>query len=418
MTASTAHWRRLAFMLTLCAIPLAVCAETNVTADVAVTTVVTRLLEDFTGRAEALTAGYGWARTRIAGVYLWQVLWSFGIIFCTIVVARIFDHVMHTKLARALARRNVPYGDKLITSAHQPVQAMIYLGGTLVVASVMLIGHPHLWHAADKIAQVVLTLLVIWLADRCIDVVAHVLLERAKRTTTRMDEQLVIMGRKTSKIIVLILAVIVLLDTLNINVTALVTGLGIGGLAVALALQDTLANFFSSVFIMIDRPFKIGDRIVAENVDGVVENIGFRSTRIRTLAKSQVTIPNRMLTNASVDNITRMHKRRVNQTVGVTYDTSADKMEQTLEALRAVLRDDPEVDQESTIVRFHDFGESSLNIMVVYFTAMADLQQHLAVRERINMKFMRALAALGVSIAFPTRTLHLDGEIARRMVER
>lgn len=391
-------------------------AATNTAVTVEATNVLDRLLDNFSGRAESLGTRYAWARTKILGVYVWQIVWSVGIIFLTIVLAQVTGYLLQTKLALALARRNVAHGDRIVASALQPVQGLIYVGGFMLVGTIMAMGRERAGQVVDKTGKVLLALMVIWLIDRIVDVLANILITKARTTVVSVDEQLIVLGRKTVKIVALILIVIVLLDTLEVDVTALVTGLGIGGLAVALALQDTLANFFSSIYLMIDRPFKVGDRITIDNIDGFVEEIGFRSTRIRTLTKTQVTIPNKTLANASVDNITRMHKRRVTQTIGVTYETTADKMEQVLEALRRVLREDPDVDQEFVVVRFYDFGESSLNITVVYFTTMVDYQSYLAVRERINLKFMRALAELGVSIAFPTRTVYFEGEVARRLV--
>jgi len=391
---------------------------TNRSAHASTTNVLERLLDDFTVRAETMSARYAWARARVWGVQVWQLVWSIGIVFITIVIAQLVGYVLHTRLALALARRNVPHGDRVVASAQRPMQGLIYLGGLMIAASVMSVGREHVWGIINKFGKVLLALMIVWLIDRMIDVVANVWIVKARTTSAKLDEHLIIMGRKTAKVVALILVVIMLLDTLEVDITALLTGLGIGGLAVALALQDTLANFFSSVYIMIDRPFKVGDRIVMDGIDGFVEEIGFRSTRIRTLTKTQVTVPNKTLANANVDNITRMHKRRVTQTIGVTYETTAEQMEQVLEALRAVLQNDPGVDKEFIVVRFHDFGESSLNITVIYFACTADYQEYLAVRERVNLAFMRALARLGVSIAFPTRTVYFEGDVARRMAER
>lgn len=392
--------------------------ESNAVAEISTTNVLDKLLNDFTVRAEALSTRYSWARARLMGVQVWQILWSVGVIFAAIMLAQLAGYLMHTRLARALARNNLPHGEQVVAAVQQPLQGVIYVGGVMGVSAIMSLGREATWRVVDKGCKALLGVMCLWLIMRVIDVITNAWIAKAQTTSTKLDEHLIVMGRKTAKIIAIVLLGIIVLDTLDIDVTALVAGLGLGGLAVALALQDTLANFFSSIFIMVDRPFKVGDRIATENVDGVVEEIGFRSTRIRTLTKTQVTIPNKTLANASVDNITRMHKRRVTQTIGVTYETTADQMEQVLEALRAVLRDDPGVDKDFVIVRFHDFGESSLNINVVYFTTMADYQEYLAVRERVNLQFMRALAKLGVAIAFPTRTVYFEGEVARRMAEK
>src|SRR5690606_26324065 len=141
---------------------------------------------------------------------------------------------------------------------------------------------------------------------------------------------------------------------------------------VALALQDTLANFFGSVFIFLDRPFVVGDWVRVEDTEGIVEEIGFRSTRIRTWPKAQVAIPNKTVASVTVDNWTRMPKRRIFETIGVTYETTADQMEKAVASIREILENEEGVDQEFIVVRFESFGDSSLDIRVYCFTKATD----------------------------------------------
>jgi MscS family membrane protein len=187
---------------------------------------------------------------------------------------------------------------------------------------------------------------------------------------------------------------------------------------VALALQDPLANFFGSIFLFLDRPFGVGDWIKMDNVEGIVEDIGFRSTRIRTWPKSLVSIPNKSVAAASIENWTKMPKRRVRDIVGVTYETTADEMEQAVAAIREIVMNDEGVDQEYIVIRFTDFGESSLNILVLYFTKAVAFADHAATKERVNLAIMRSLNKLGLSIAFPTQTVYFEGQIAKDMAKR
>jgi len=205
---------------------------------------------------------------------------------------------------------------------------------------------------------------------------------------------------------------------LGYSVSSLLAGLGIGGLAVALALQDTLSNFFGSIFIFVDRPFRVGDMVRIDDVEGTVEEIGFRSTRIRTWPATLVSIPNKTVAESVVDNWSKMPKRRVFQTVGVTYETSADQMERAVAAIRKILEDDAGVDPEFLVVRFEDFGASSLDIRVAYFTKATDYAGYLETRERVNLAIMRALEQLGLSIAFPTHTVYFEGDVARALAGR
>jgi MscS family membrane protein len=205
---------------------------------------------------------------------------------------------------------------------------------------------------------------------------------------------------------------------LGYNISSILAGLGVGGLAVALALQDTLANFFGSVFIFMDRPFMVGDMVEIEGTQGTVEQIGFRSTRIRTWPATLVSIPNKTVASTKIDNWSKMPKRRVFQTVGVTYETSADQMEEAVAAVRGILENDDGVDQDYIVVRFTDFGASSLDILVYYFTRSVAYDEHLATKERVNLAIMRALRGMGLSIAFPTTTVYFEGDVAERLADR
>jgi MscS family membrane protein len=206
------------------------------------------------------------------------------------------------------------------------------------------------------------------------------------------------------------------IQNLGYSVSSLLAGLGIGGLAVALAAQESLGNFFGSISIIADRPFKVGDWIqVGDRVDGDVEEIGLRSTRVRTWSKSQLTIPNKVMAGEIIENWSRMPKRRVKQIVGVTYETKPEDMGALVEDIRELLRADEDVHQEFILVNFTDFGASSLDILVYYFTKTTKWLEHMDVRQRINLKIMKAVNARGLSIAFPTRTVYFEGDIASQM---
>jgi MscS family membrane protein len=186
-------------------------------------------------------------------------------------------------------------------------------------------------------------------------------------------------------------------------------------LAVALAAQDTIANLFGSVVVAIDQPFKVGETVQIGSHLGLVEDIGLRSTKLRTLAKALITIPNKTVAAEAITNLSRFTQRRVEQVIGLTYDTPADKMEAIVGELRAIILAQPEVDPASVMVCFRDYSASSLDIWVVYLTKDPDFLAHLQVRQRINLAMMRAVQARGLSFAFPSQTVYLEGEVARRL---
>ena len=310
------------------------------------------------------------------------------------------------------------FDEILVSAGRRPLGILFTVSGITAAATILLQGlydAAALWQVISWVYTVVLAVLLIWFFSRATDAGMQILSRRAERTGTRLDDQIVPLLRKAIKATVGIIVALWTCNALGIDVTAVIAGLGIGGLAVALGLQDTLANFFGSIFIMFDRPFRVGDRIIIENVDGVVEELGLRSTRIRTLDKTLVCIPNKTVANAIINNIARIQMRKVIQTVGVTYETTAEQMEQILEDIRGIVHAHEGIDQEFTVVRFDAFGDSSLNINIIYFTKTIDYCEFLKVKEEVNLAIMRAVAARGLSIAFPTRTLYFEGDIARDM---
>jgi len=164
------------------------------------------------------------------------------------------------------------------------------------------------------------------------------------------------------------------------------------------------------VFIFLDRPFVVGDWVKVGDTEGVVEEVGFRTTRLRTWPATVVSIPNKTLASETIDNWSRMPKRRVVQTVGVTYETAPEQIERAVAEIRGLLESDDGVDKEFLVVRFTEFADSSLNLLLYYFTTAVDYAGHLETRERINLAIMRKLRDLGLSIAFPTQTVYLREE--------
>jgi MscS family membrane protein len=191
-------------------------------------------------------------------------------------------------------------------------------------------------------------------------------------------------------VLFVVLAASTIAQRMGVDVKAFLAGLGIGGLAFAFAAQDTLANFFGSLVVAVDRPFRVGEFVRIGSAEGTVEDIGLRSTKLRTGARTQVVIPNKMVANGIVTNLSRMPQRRVDQTIGLTYNITPEQMQALLEDLRGMLRADPEVHQQLIAVNFSGYSESSLEIQIVYFAADPDWQRHLDLRERINLKIMRA----------------------------
>jgi MscS family membrane protein len=213
--------------------------------------------------------------------------------------------------------------------------------------------------------------------------------------------------KKTLFVVTIVVGLIIIADSLGAKVGALLTSLGIGGLAFALAAQDTIANLFGSFVVVMDQPFRVGDNVRIGANTGMVEDIGLRSTKIRLLDKSLVVIPNKAVATEAITNLTRFTGRRVEQVLGLTYDTRPDQMEALVGELRQLITAEPEIDAASVHVYFRDFNASSMDVWLVYVVKAPDFAAHMKLRQRLNLAFMRAIEARGLSFAFPTQTVHL-----------
>jgi MscS family membrane protein len=248
----------------------------------------------------------------------------------------------------------------------------------------------------------------IWTFHRLAGVLGDYLKEVARRSDNDLDDQIVKLITRTLKIFVVIVGVLLCAQNLGIQVFSVLAGLGIGGLAVALAAKDSLSNFFGSILIMLDRPFRAGHWIVVKGHEGTVEEIGFRSTKIRTFYNSVVSIPNSEVAMSPVDNMGMRRYRRVRTILAITYDTPPEKISAFTEGIKTILRAHPRVRPENFHVVFNDFGASSLDILLYFFLEVPDWATELREREAILLDIIRLAKELGVSFAFPTQTLHLE----------
>jgi MscS family membrane protein len=347
------------------------------------------------------------------GIELWRYIASLAILLAGFTLRRLFETLILRGLVGLFSRTSLKYDEMIITALGRPLSAFILVSAIHLAVTVLAID---LELQAFNLAKFILTsyqvatgVIVIWAVYRLVDVLARYLDDLAAAKDSTLRGQFIPLIKQSLRIFTLLVGALTLLATLDVDVVGLLAGLGVGGIAIALAAQDSFGNFLGTLNILADRPFKVGDWIqMGDRVDGTIEEIGFRSTKVRTFPKTLISIPNRLLATEIVDNFSRMPKRRVKMTVGVTYQTTPEQMEELLARLRQLIATDPDINQELYLIRFTDFGASSLDILVYYFTITTAWDSHLAVRERINISIMRIIAELGLSIAYPTRTLHLE----------
>ena len=262
---------------------------------------------------------------------------------------------------------------------------------------------------ADGAIGVLGTLAVILFVYGLLDVVDYELTKYAQREETGVDQTFVQMVRIFSRVIVIAVGAIYLLRVVSGKpMSTLLAGLGIGGLAIALASQDTLKNFFGSIVIMLDKPFRVGQRVVVEGNDGVVEEIGFRSTRVRTLTGHLVTVPNEKMASANIENIGHRPSIRRLSNITITYDTPLQKVEKAVNIIRNILDNHEGMHPDfPPRVYFNEFNDASLNILMIYWYHPPDYWAFVAFSERVNLQIMHEFEKEGIEFAFPTTTTYL-----------
>lgn len=257
------------------------------------------------------------------------------------------------------------------------------------------------------VLKIAMTLGGVYAFYRLIDVVMGYFAARAAQTTSRLDDVLVPLLQKTLKVVVVAVGFVLFIKMLGFQVTPLLAGLGVGGLAFGLAAQDTLKNFFGSVNVVLDRPFQVGDWIKLGNVEGTVESVGMRSSRIRTFYNSQVTVPNSEIMTARVDNLGRRRFRRISCMISVTYDTPPEKLEAFCEGVRTLIRTHPYTRKDYYHCWVNKFAASSIDILLYCFHETPEWATELRERHRLFLDIVRLARRLGVEFAFPTQTVHL-----------
>ncbi len=223
-----------------------------------------------------------------------------------------------------------------------------------------------------------------------------------------VDEILLPFLSKLVRIVIIALIISIIADEWGYDVNGFVAGLGLGGLAFALAAKDAIANLFGGVIIISEKPFTIGDWIKTPSVEGTVEEITFRSTKVRTFAQAIVTVPNSTLSNEPITNWTKMGKRQISFNLGVTYTTPKEKVEKCVKKIDEMLKSHSDIDQELIFVRFDKFNDSSLDIFLYFFTKTTAWGEYLSIKEDVNFKIMEILEREGVSVAFPSRSIYIE----------
>lgn len=338
------------------------------------------------------------------------------IVLLAILLRHVITNIIFFYLKRLAAKTETTLDDKLFPALEGPTAMLVMVLGIYAALTVLQLSESGdaILNNAGKIAVLAVILWGVIRAGGALldhaEEIAH-----ARKLTVATFMPLI---KKTLFVFALILGVLFIAESLGAKVGVLLGSLGIGGLALALAAQDMIANLFGSFVVVMDQPFRVGETVKIGSTVGTVEDIGLRSTKLRLVDKSLMVIPNKSVAAESITNLARFTQRRVEQVIGLTYDTTPEQMTEMVAEIKRLIMAEPEVDPSSVLVYFRDYNASSLDIWLVYVTKAADFQASMRLRERLNLAMMRAVAARGLSFAFPTQTIQFDGPIAPQLVER
>ena len=334
-------------------------------------------------------------------VQQWAI--SLGIILGSFILAKTLYWLFSGLARRIAAKTETQIDDIVIDLVEEPIVASIVASGIWFSLSLLVLPKV-LSGIISKSYSVLIWLLIGWMLCRLFDAFyRYVMLPWADSTENDLDDQLMPIIGKGVKIIVWVLAIVIGLNNAGYNVGALIAGLGIGGLALAMAAKDTVSNVFGGFTIFTDKPFRLGARIQVRGVDGTVSEIGIRSTRITTLAGRMVTMPNSTFADSPVENITVEPSRKIAMTLGLIYDTTPEKMQEALTTLRAIAEAHAAT-EEKILTGFSGFGDFSMNLLFIYYIKKGE--DILGTQTDINLEVLRQFNEKGLEFAFPTQTLY------------
>ena len=350
------------------------------------------------------------AQPVIAGNTPWQILYFFGVILLSLLAGGMARFVLERAARREEGKREW-VGVVMRSLARPAVYVLGAIGLWYAIDAQILSSAPGFQSVLDTVSAVLFAMAAGYAVFSLVHVVDHFLMKWANRSESKVDDMLVPLVGKSVRFTVAVLVVLQIVDSLSDKpITSILAGLGVGGLAVALAGQDTIKNFFGSLVIVADKPFEIGDRIIFDGHDGPVESVGFRSTKIRTLSGHLVTVPNSEMVNKSVENVgKRPYIKRV-ANITITYDTPPEKVGKAVKILKEILDNHEGMDEElPPRIFFNEFNDWSLNLLMIYWYHPPDFFQYLEFSERVNHEILQRFNEEGIEFAFPTQTIHVQG---------
>jgi MscS family membrane protein len=368
-----------------------------------------------------LASGDWWAKTINYEIIRGNAVWRFALVLLVILVTMVLGRIMQYGIESYARRREEKRGVSVVTlflkCLSKPLYVAIFALGLFVCKLFLYFDDQEGIRTAIgtgwiRIAKSVGAIALAYGLFRLVDVIEYYLNRWAAKTATKMDDMLVPVIRKSLRITIAIIAALFIAETIlgAGQIKTILLSAGVGGIAIALAAKDTIANFFGSVTIFADRPFQIDELVKIGEHLGPVEEVGFRSTKIRTLQGHLVTVPNSVIANSMVENIGRRPFIRRTSNITITYDSGERGAKRAVEIIKEVLAGVPEINtdpERPPRVYFSDFNDWSLNIYMSYWVKPPDYWLYHQVNERVNLEIMKRFEAEKIEFAFPSQTLYV-----------
>ena len=338
---------------------------------------------------------------------IWWRLAIAGLIFLlSLLVRKIFTRFIIVLMYKMTYRTRTGVDSAIVSAFENPLRGLIVVIGIFLALAYLSLS-PAVMGALSHLLRSAIIIFIAWGFYN----LAGVDLLKEFSEKLRFDHGISEFIAKVLRFIVIALAISIIAQEWGYNVNGFLAGLGLGGLAFALAAQDTVANIFGGIVILMDKPFSVGDWIFTPSVEGTVEEISFRSTKIRNFANARVTVPNKVVANEAITNWSRMQKRQVSFHLGLTYNTPRAKLQSCIHKIKDLLKNHPGVHPDVIFVNFDKFSDSSLDIFFNFFTKTTAWGDFMAVKEELNFKIMDILEEEGVSVAFPSRSIYFENKL-------
>ena len=332
-----------------------------------------------------------------------------GVFALFVLLKNIFAKYVFKIILRLVNKTKFNADTKIVAAFQKPVTNFFEVLGFYFASKILIMaGIPITIEFIEKIFSSALIILITW-GIHNLTGESSVLFERMhKAYDIKVDKVLFPFMSKTLRLIVLALAITIIAEKWGYNIQGFVTGLGLGGLAFALAAKDAAANIIAGIFIILDKPFTIGDWVSSDELEGSIEEISFRTTKIRAIDQSLIVIPNSRLTDEAVINFSRRGKRRACLNLELNYKTSRPKLEICVDRIRHMLENHEQVSKDDILVRFDKFNGTSLDILICFFTDTPEFDEYFKIKENINYSLVEILHQEGVSMAFPSTSVYME----------